>query len=165
MKKLTRIARFKIRFLDHFINDTPLGCRLRGMLYEPYLRRCGKNFRIAKGAHINSPYLLSVGDNVYISFYCYLGKGTINLDDEVLIGNHVSITPSNHLRLNNSYRWSNSQDKGVTIGKGSWIGAHSCLLAGTKIGNGCVVVAGSLVTRIIKGNNKMIINNKAEMSY
>lgn len=130
-----------------FIPEGSAGDRARGKLYEPYLKRYGKNFKIASQAFIFNPNGLSVGNHVYIGFNSYLGQGEIKLNDEVLIGNFVSITASNHLLKGSSYRFGGFESKPITIGKGSWLGAHSCITAGVEIGEGCLVAAGAVVTK------------------
>lgn len=152
MKKLSRFGRMKIKFRSFFIADGPLGDRARGKLYEPYLKSCGKNFKVASQAMIYNPNGLEVGDHVYIGFNSYLGQGEIKLDDEVLIGNFVSLTASNHLRKDGSYRFGGFQSKKIKIGRGTWLGGNSCILAGVKLGQGVLVAAGSVVTKSFDSN-------------
>jgi len=144
---------FKLRILT-----TPHGARGdrdRGKLHEPFLARHGRNFKVAEQAYIYSPDLLEVGDDVYVGFGSYLGNGPIRLEDEVLIGNHVSITAANHLRKGNSYRFGGSEMDGIIVGRGSWIAAHACITAGVSIGEGCLVAAGAVVTKSF-GDNLLI---------
>ena len=105
MKRLTRSRRLFIGIRGLFLPEGPFGDRARGKMYEPYLKKFGTNFKVASQAMIYNPNGLEVGDNVYIGFNSYLGQGEIKLEDEVLIGNFVSITASNHLRKNGSYRF------------------------------------------------------------
>jgi maltose O-acetyltransferase len=155
MKKIGKNVRLLLKWKMLFITDGPLGDRARGKLYEPYLRSHGENFKVATNAFIFNPNQLSVGNHVYIGFNSYLGQGEIFLSDEVLIGNFVSITASNHLIKNNSYRFGSFEAKTVCIGAGSWIAAHSSIMAGVTIGSGCLIAAGSVVTKSF--NNNLII--------
>ena len=147
MKKMTKAARIYIKIRSLFIPDGPGGDRARGKLYEPYLKKFGKNFKVASQAFIFNPNQLSVGDHVYIGFNSYLGQGEIHLEDEVLIGNLVSITASNHLIKGNSFRFGGFRAEPIIIGKGSWIGAQSSIMAGVELGGPCLVASGSVVTR------------------
>ncbi len=135
----------KLYFL--LLPDGPYGDRRRGKFYEPFLKSCGKNFKVASQAFIYNPSLLSVGDNVYIGFNSYIGQGEVFLDDEVIIGNFVSITASNHLKKNGSYRFGGFEAKPIFIGQGTWLCAHSCILSGVSISRGCLVAAGAIVTK------------------
>lgn len=155
MKKINNFWRIYIRFRGLFIPEGPSGDRRRGKLYEPFLNSFGGNFKVGSQAFIYNPNNLIVGDNVYIGFNTYLGQGEIELDDEVLIGNFVSITASNHLRKKSSYRFGGFEVKKITIGCGTWIAAHSCITAGVKIGSGSLVAAGSVVTKSF-GDNLII---------
>lgn len=163
MKKMTSFGRFLIKLRTIFIPDGPMGDRARGILYEPYLKKCGDNFKVASGAFIYNPSGLSVGKHVYVGFGSYIGAGEVVLEDEVLIGNHVSITASNHVCKNHSYRFGGSEGKPIKIGKGSWLGGHSCILAGVKVPKGSVVAAGAVVTKSVKGENVLIAGVPAKV--
>jgi len=155
MKKMTKRARLLIKWKMLFIADGPQGDRARGKLYEPYLKAYGENFKVASQAFIFNPNGLTVGNHVYIGFNTYLGQGEIFLDDEVLIGNFVSLTASNHLRKNNSFRFGGFEAKPIKIGAGVWIAAHSSITAGVTIGSGTLIAAGSIVTKDF-GDNLII---------
>ena len=64
-----------------------------------------------------------------------------------MIGNGVSITASNHLKKNGSYRFSGFEPKKVIIKKGAWIAANSSILAGITVGAGACIGAGAVVTK------------------
>lgn len=130
-----------------FIPDGPLGDRARGKLYEPYLKSYGVNFKVASHAFIFNPNGLAVGDHVYIGFNTYLGQGSISLDDEVLIGNFASLTASNHTLKGESFRFGGFSALPISVGKGTWIAAHSSIMAGVKIGKCSLIAAGSVVTK------------------
>ncbi len=147
MKKLTPARRLWMKIRMLFISDSPSGARARGKLYEPYLPECGKNFKIAAQAFIYNPNKLRVGDNVYIGFNSYLGEGPITLEDEALIGPFVSITASNHLMKNGSYRFGGFAEDPVVIGRGTWLAGHTCITAGVRLGDSCLVAAGAVVTK------------------
>ncbi|WP_053406804.1 DapH/DapD/GlmU-related protein [Persicobacter sp. CCB-QB2] len=147
MRVVNNFWRLYIKFRFLFIPDGAFGDRARGKVYEPFLQSYGKNFKVGSNAFIYNPNGLSVGDHVYIGFNSYLGQGEVHLADEVLIGNFVSITASNHLRKGNSFRFGGFEPKKINIGKGTWIAAHSSITAGVEIGEGSLVAAGSVVTK------------------
>lgn len=129
------------------VPDGPHGDRARGRLYEPYLAAYGTNFKVATAAFIFNPGGLRVGDNVYVGVGSYIGQGEVTLADEVLVGNHVTIVASNHLRRGGSYRFGGFRADPVTVGRGTWVAAHAVVTAGVTIGAGCVVAAGAVVTK------------------
>ncbi|NDI97589.1 acyltransferase [Flavobacterium sp. LaA7.5] len=147
MLKLTKGRRLWMKWRMLFIPDGPFGDRARGKLYEPYLKKYGKNFKVGSQAYIFNPNGLEVGDNVYIGFNSYLGQGEIDLKDEVLIGNFVSLTASNHLMKDGSFRFGGYKAEKITVGKGSWLGAQSSIMAGVSIGRSCLVASGAVVTK------------------
>lgn len=144
---MTKRARLSIKLKMLFIPDGPHGDRARGKLYEPYLKNFGKNFKVASQAFIFNPNGLQVGNDVYIGFNSYLGQGEIFLEDEVLIGNFVSLTASNHLMKAGSFRFGGYHAAPIKIGAGSWLGGQSSIMAGVEIGKSCLVAAGAVVTK------------------
>lgn len=147
--KINSFWRVLIKLVGLFCPDGPTGDRFRGRLYQPFLKRYGTNFKVASGAFIFNPSGLSVGDNVYIGFGSYLGQGEITIEDEVLIGNFVSITASNHLKVDGSYRFGGFEGKAVFIGRGSWLAAGCKIMAGVEVGAGALIGAGAVVTKTV----------------
>lgn len=156
MKKLNNIDRLIIKFKMLFIPDGAVGDRARGKLYEPFLKAYDENFKVATGAMIFNPNNLTVGKHVYIGFNAYIGEGTVQLEDEVMIGPFVSITASNHLRKGASYRFGGFKPEEIFIGYGCWIGSHACIMAGVKLKSGSLVAAGAIVTKSFD-KNKLIM--------
>ena len=150
MKPITKWNRIIMKLRLLFVPDGPLGDRARGKLYEPYLKSFGKNFKVGSQAYIFNPNGLEVGDDVYIGFNTYLGQGSVKLENEVLIGNFVSITASNHLMKGDSFRFGGFKAETITIGYGTWVGAQSAITAGVNIGKSCLVAAGSVVTKSVE---------------
>lgn len=146
-KPLTSAQRLSIKLRGLIVPSGPPGDARRGALYRPHLLSCGENFKVAEQSLIYSPEKLRAGDHVYVGFCTYLGNGPITLEDEVLIGNHVSITAANHLEKEQSFRFGGSELLDVRIGRGTWIGAHACIMAGVTLGAGCLVAAGAVVTK------------------
>lgn len=153
MRELTKKGRLKMKLKMLFIPDGPHGDRARGKLYEPYLKSFGKNFKLGSQAFIFNPNGLSVGNDVYIGFNSYLGQGEIRLDNEVLIGNFVSLTASNHLMKGDSFRFGGYKAEPIHIGSGTWLGAQSSITAGVSIGKSCLVATGAIVTKSFDDNN------------
>jgi len=76
--------------------------------------------------------------------------GTIEIGDDCLISQFVSIIASNHsidvADLIKNIPW-DTKKNWVKIGNGVWIGTHAVILPGVRIGEGSVVAAGAIVTR------------------
>ncbi|MBC5835767.1 acyltransferase [Flavobacterium sp. F372] len=93
---------------------------------------------------------ISIGDNVGIGEFAYLGgAGGLTIGEECIVGQYFSCHPENHIydNLNESIRHQGVTRKGIEIGKNCWIGSKVSILDGVQIGNGCVIAAGSVVTK------------------
>lgn len=91
---------------------------------------------------------LNVGDNVGLGTHGFFGcAGGIEIGDNTIFGNYVSIHSENHNFLDHSQpiRLQGVNRKGIKIGSDCWIGAKVTILDGTIIGNGCIVAAGAVV--------------------
>lgn len=131
----TRLYRFKAYLL-----------RLRGFTI-------GDNVRVVSSAKLKLKYL-SVGENTFISHDTLIQGG----DVLVQIGKNVDIAPrciiafGTHEIGDASHRAGQGESRSVTIGDGTWIGAHSTILGGVNIGKGCIIAAGSLVREDVPDN-------------
>jgi len=73
----------------------------------------------------------------------------IHIGRDVLIGPYTVLRAANHIFKNahqNIQRQGHSGEP-IIIGDDVWLGAHVTVLAGINIGRGCVVGAGSVVTK------------------
>lgn len=122
----------------------------RGKLARKVLNDCGENLKISSNVNIYNPQNVSVGKNVYIGYNTYLGGGEIRLEDEVIIGPFCSIVAGNHTMKNESYRFGPYDYGKIEIGRGTWLGSHCVITSNVKIGKGCIVAAGSVVTKDIE---------------
>lgn len=107
----------------------------------------GSLVRIAPGANVRLAEGYTLGDNVYIGLFCYV-NGSVQIDEDVTVGPHCSITSNNHLfnPSTQSFKGTN-ENKPIHIQRGSWIAAGCTITAGTSIGECVLVCAGAVVTR------------------
>jgi virginiamycin A acetyltransferase len=122
------------------------GVYLRRAFYRLVLPRCGAGSVVGFGATFSHP-TAQVGRDVYIGPFCLLGD--VTLDDDVLLGSHVSIANGGRqhgiARLDVPVRDQPGEWPRITIGRDSWIGDRAVVLA--NVGQHCVVAAGAVVTR------------------
>ena len=145
--RLRKIIFPVLEWLLHVVPDYGWGIALRGRLFGHFLGGCGRNFKVNIGAHFYDPQGLTVGDHVYIGFHSYIGNGKITMEDEVVVGPFCSITAGNHRQRNESVRFGPYEMKPITIGRGSWLGAHVSIMPGVTIAPGNIIAAGAVVTR------------------
>lgn len=123
-----------------------IGVYLRRAFYLAVLPRCGRGSVISFGT-VFSHRTAEIGASAYVGVYCCLGD--VTLEDDVLVGSHVSIMNGSRQhgieRLDIPVREQAGDWPRVTIGRDSWIGDRAVVMA--NIGNHCVVGAGSVVTK------------------
>jgi acetyltransferase-like isoleucine patch superfamily enzyme len=144
-----------------------IGVYLRRAFYVLVLPACGRNSSISFQTVMSHP-TATIGNNVYVGVGCMLGD--VSLEDDGLIGSHVSIINGNRQhgidRLDIPIREQPGQYPRVTIGEDSWIGDRAIVMA--NVGKHCVVGAGSVVTKpvpdyaIVVGNPARIIGFRNE---
>ncbi|MDV2684409.1 hypothetical protein RYX56_08500 [Alkalihalophilus lindianensis] len=129
--------------------------RIRGGLMRPFFGKCGKRLQIGKGVILNNPGNLFLGDDCYISHYCYVqAKGKVYLADNVIIGPMSVVASSNHV-FEKGVVTNKGISKPISIGKGTWCGGHVVITSGVNIGEGVVVYAGAVVTKDVHANCKI----------
>ncbi len=105
---------------------------------------------------------ISVGKGFYANFnLTILDCCPVKIGDNVMIGTSVSLlTPVHPLKWQERNPHLNEKGeevvleyaKPITIGNNCWIASNVTVIGGVKIGNGCVIGAGSVVTRDIPDN-------------
>ncbi|WP_439504245.1 acyltransferase [Sediminibacterium sp.] len=151
---------FEIKFLGRFLfriieligqifPEDSRGCKIRGLIYRPFLKKCGKNFQVGMNAKLEHLSEIEVGNDVYIGHGCWISgiRGGIILEDEVMFGPFVKMVSSNHTMKNNSFRFGPGVGSKIIIGRGTWIASNVIITAGVTIGEGSLVAAGAVVTK------------------
>jgi len=90
------------------------------------------------------------GRSLSINPFCVVyGHGGLSIGDYVRIAAHCIIIPANHIfsSLDKPIAKQGLTKQGITIGNDVWIGGGTRILDGVSIGEGCVVAAGSVVTK------------------
>lgn len=110
-------------------------------------KQCGKRVLLRQPVVMESIENISLGDDVSIAQFVHCwGQGGITIGNRVMIGSHSAISSATH-----DYEAENMYNSlvlaPVQIGDDVWIGAHSMIMPGVRIGNGAVIGAGSIVTK------------------
>ncbi|MFN5317619.1 MAG: acyltransferase [Bacteroidia bacterium] len=135
------------------------------------------NTRISNTTYIGNPESLNYEDHVFIGHFNFIDASNgITLSEGCQITNYVSVlTHSSHISIRLYGREYKGNDmigyvKGsVSIGKFTFIGPHSVIMPGTKIGKGCIVSAYSMVKgefpdfSIISGNPAKIVGDTRKL--
>lgn len=91
---------------------------------------------------------LEVGNNTGIGEYSYFGcSGGVKIGSDVIMGQYVSFHSQNHNfgDVDKLIREQGVTSKGIELGDDIWVGAKVTFLDGARVGDGCVVAAGSVV--------------------
>lgn len=138
---------------DTLIPNAHWGNRLRGMLYSPFFKRCGRRFALASGCVINSAWNMEIGDDVYIAHNCWINAaGGLTIGNSCILSPGVVIATTAHARENGQVSLRKSNLAPVAIGDGTWIASMSVVTRGVTIGSGAVIGAGSVVIRSVQSN-------------
>ena len=124
------------------------GVLLRRAFYRLTLAECSPDACVLFGSFFSGP-AARIGRGVFVGAYCSLGENVV--EDDVLIGSFVSILNGGRQHgfesLETPIRHQPGTWQVVTIGRGSWVGERAVIMA--DVGSGCVIGAGSVVTRPI----------------
>lgn len=134
--------------------------RIRAWCGRRILTECGKNVNIEKGAVF--AYDVKLGDNSGIGVNASISSG-VTIGKDVMMGPECIILTTNHGMIDNGipmWKQESSALRPVTIGNNCWIGSRVIILPGVTLGDGCVVGAGSVVTKSFD-DNSIIAGNPA----
>ena len=122
---------------------------LRGLFAKAIAAECGKKVNIEHGAHFTPG--LRIGDRSGVGINCEI-NGPVTIGKDVMMGPEVVVYTSGHKFDDTDIPM---MDQGFTetlpveIGDDVWIGRRVIIMPGVKIGNGCVIGAGAVVTKDI----------------
>ncbi|PAF37606.1 hypothetical protein CHH58_10380 [Terribacillus saccharophilus] len=110
--------------------------------------KIGKNVAISPGSYFNG-LKVNVGNDSWINSNCFFDgdNENIHIGSNCGIGMQVLFCTSSHEIGYPGRRGGPVIKKPVIIGNGCWIGARATILPGVTIGEGCIVAAGSVVTK------------------
>ncbi|MGQ8367002.1 sugar O-acetyltransferase [Glaciecola sp. 1036] len=117
-------------------------------MMKQILGKCGDDIHIEKPVRFDYGKNLFIGSHVFINFNL-----TVVNPATVTIGNHVFIGPNVGLYTAHHPLDAEERDKHIgfaepiVIGNHVWIGGDTTILPGVTIGDGCVIGAGSVVTK------------------
>ena len=145
MKRIYRFLGASLFYLfNSLVTHFPLYTARHAFLKYIFKIPIGKKSSVHSGCFFTGRKI-SIGDYTAINRNCYL-DGRVG----VRIGNSVSISPETYiLSLTHDAQSNNFIAKGkeVIIEDYVWIGARAMIMPGVTLGTGCIVGAGSVVTK------------------
>lgn len=112
----------------------------------------GPGVRISPTVSFRNGERITLGARARIGDRCTIWAGDVSgrivLGDDALLGPGVMITASNYeTAAGRPVIGQRHIERDVVVGANSWLGANVIVLPGVTIGDGCVVGAGSIVSR------------------
>ena len=134
-------------FITNWFPDNVIFLRLRGRMAAPFVGACMGNLRLARNILFHNPANIRLGKDVFMAYGCLvMATDIIEIADEVMMGPYCVVVSGNHLRASGSFRYGSDYLAPIHIGKGVWLGSHVIVTAGAKIGTGCLIAAGAVVS-------------------
>jgi acetyltransferase-like isoleucine patch superfamily enzyme len=93
---------------------------------------------------------IKIGSNVGIGAFSYIGgAGGVEIGDDCIMGVSIGFYAENHKHddITTAIRSQGTSRKGIKIGADCWVGSNAVFLDGCDVGRGCVVAAGSIITK------------------
>ena len=162
MTKFTRYV-----YVAELISLIPfrIGEHIRFYFYKKTLTACGDDVIIRFGTIISYPDI-KIGNHVYLGVYNTLGL--VEIGDFTQTAQHCNLlSGAHHHEFNDAnipiMEQASNLDK-IIVGSDVWIGANATIMA--NIGKGCVIGAGSIVTKeippysVAAGNPAHIIKSR-----
>lgn len=162
MVRLTRYV-----YIAEFISLIPfrIGEIIRYYFYKNTLAACGEDVVISFGTIISYPDT-KIGSHVWIGTYNIFGH--VDIGNYTLTAQGCDFLSGAHLHgftdLDTPIRYQPGQPGRIKIGPDIWVGANATVMA--NIGQGCVVGAGSVVSKdipdysIAVGNPARVIRSR-----
>ena len=152
--------RQRCKDLCHEYNMTvPSQTEKREELMRRLLGRTGERFLIEQPFYCDYGYNIEIGEDFYANVNCVILDGA-----KVTFGRNVFIAPNcgfytaghplDMAQRNSGLEYA----RPITVGNDVWIGANVAVLPGVTIGDGCVIGAGSVVTRDIPAHSLAVGN-------
>jgi maltose O-acetyltransferase len=141
---------------------------LRMLFYRHVMKfDLGEGATIFMGSWFYCAGGLTLGDRSTINEKCRLDtRGGINIGHDVNLAAGVTVLTADHDPADPDF--DRARTRGVEIGAYAFVATHALILPGVKLGRGCMVGAGSVVTKnvddytIVAGNPARPIGSRPE---
>ena len=176
VKKLFKNFLYLFRFIGpirHYVFEWELAGKAFGLLLVNFFFQ--RIFRINSGikfsvnftSKVAYPYRIKLHqDKTTVSSFvlsgnCYFqASNGIEIGKNFLFASGIKLISGNH-DFNDIEK--TVPEKPIIIGNDVWIGANAVILPGVKIGNHCIIGAGSVVTKTFEEDNLIIAGNPAKI--
>jgi len=143
----------KSKYLSYFLRSLPnFLWPLRWFIIKKSLGIVGKNFKFGYNSEFYDPKLIEVGNNVFMGLNTVINTQVpVKIGNNVMFGRSVMIMGGDHnmseVGIQMRFVKSGGKNIPIVIENDVWIGSNVTILKGVKLSEGCVVGAGSIVTK------------------
>ena len=142
---------------------------IRSRLARGFIDQVGRDVNIEPGVELSGPGI-RLGDRAGLARNAYV-QGPAEIGRFSMIGPDVRIYTRAH-RFSRTdipiQEQGDEEPRAVVIGDDVWMGARAMVMPGVRIGNGCVVAAGSVVTKdvpdlsVVAGVPAKVVSTRGE---
>ena len=159
-------TRAKVYFTNHVIARL-IFSRLRLFWYRRFMGfHIGRQTSILTDFKVATVKNLVIGDNTVINNSCrFDNRFPIKIGKNVSITYGTTIFTKGHDIDDPDFK---TQGGGVTIEDYAWLCAHAMILPGVRLGKGCVVLSGAVVTKdvppyhVVGGNPAVFVRERSK---
>ena len=138
------------RLCSEYNNLSPLDSARMDALMRRILGRTGESFLIEQPFLCDYGYNIEIGENFYANVNCViLDEASVRFGDNVFIGPNCAFYTAGHPLDAEQRRLGLEFARPITVENDVWFGGNVVVLPGVTIGDGCVIGAGSVVTKDI----------------
>lgn len=126
---------------------------------------CGKgtSFRRFFNIYLDKKATIKIGRNCFFNHCCSINSlEKIEIGGGCIFGENVKIYDHNHrfAELDKSIKDQGYSTSVIVIGDNCWFGSNVTVLKGAKIGNNCVIGAGSIISTVIPDNSIVTVGRE-----
>lgn len=126
----------------------------KNQIIEKLFGELPENIEIITPFQVDYGTNIKLGKNVFVNCNCYfMDCATITVGDYCFFGPYTGLYTATHPLDYEARNRGLERALPITIGNNCWLGANVSVMPGVKIGNGCVIAAGSVVTKDIPDNS------------
>jgi putative colanic acid biosynthesis acetyltransferase WcaF len=147
-----------------FLSPLPWPSGFKSRLLRMFGAKVGIGFKIQPRVAIHFPWRLVIGDHCWLGQRCeILNFETVVIEDHVALAHDVYLATGNHDYSDSTMPYMN---KGLRIGRGTWIATRVFIGPGVEVGEHSVLCAGTVVTKsippwsIVLGNPAQVIKER-----
>ncbi|MFA6808433.1 MAG: acyltransferase [Eubacteriales bacterium] len=143
------------------LTEIEIGKKAKLKLGKMVRMRSGSKVKVRNGAEVQ------IGENTSLNYGCMIvSHEKIIIGKDVQFGPNVLIYDHDHdFRKKNGLKDLKYKTSKIEIGDNVWIGANTIILKGSKIGNNCVIGAGSVIKGKFEDNTVIVQRRETQILY